>query len=313
MSERENNEGAPYFSVIIPAYNCAEYLRATLASVQAQEFTDHEVLVVDDGSTDGTAVAIAEHAGWVRRLQHEGGVNRDLGATRNRAADAARGRYFAMLDADDLWYPWTLRVYREAIERHGEPAFLAGARTAFDEGDEPAPAAEEALATRAYRDFASSRPSEGHFLPSAAVIRADVWREAGGFWEERRIASDIDMWMRCAVAPGFVRIDAPPVVSIRRGHASMSKNAKRKADGLGRVVELEKEGFYPGGDERAADRRAVIADYLRRGSLYAAGFDLASAWKIYRLGFGWNARGGRWGYLAAFPVRSLLRWLRGSS
>ncbi len=308
----ESTTDGPYFSVIIPAYNCADYIEATLESVWNQEFEDYEILVTDDGSTDETAAVLARHEDRITVLRHEGGTNRDLGATRNRAAEEARGRYLAFLDADDIWFPWTLRVYREAIREHTEPAFLAGARDAFDDGVSPYEGRRESvMKTRSWPDFVTSRPSHGHFLPSGAVIRTDVFREAGGFWEERNICSDIDMWMRCATAPGFVRIDEPFVVNIRRGHTSMSTNAVRKAKGLGRIVELERQGFYPGGDARERDRRAVIAEYLRRGSFYAAGFDLASAWKIYRMGFAWNLRDGRLGYLATFPLRAPLRRWRG--
>jgi len=302
----------PYFSVVIAAYNCEAHVGETIESILRQDFASYEILVVDDGSTDGTAAVLAGFGDRVRVLRHEGGTNRHLGATRNRGAAEARGRYLAFLDADDIWLPWTLRIYRDAIERHGQPSFIAGARTSFADGQSPYEGVEETpLRTRAYEDFFRSRPSEGHFLPSGVAMRTDAFRSVGGFWEERSSCSDIDLWMRAGVLPGFVRIDAPVIVNIRRAHESMSVNASRKADGLARVTRLEASGAYPGGRERRRDRRGTLADYLRRGSYYASETDLRSAWRIYRLGLPLNVELGAWSYLLAFPARSAARRRRG--
>jgi glycosyltransferase involved in cell wall biosynthesis len=93
------------FSVIIPTYNRAALLCTALDSVFAQTFTDYEVIVVDDGSTDGTAAMVASYGGRVRYFQQQ---NKGPGAARNLGAQHATGEYLAFLDSDDLWFPWTL-------------------------------------------------------------------------------------------------------------------------------------------------------------------------------------------------------------
>ena len=93
---------APWVSVIIPTYNRAALVAEALASVQAQTYRDFEIVVVDDGGTDGTAAALAE---WreVKVLRHS--RRRGVSAARNTGINAARGQWLAFLDSDDLWLP----------------------------------------------------------------------------------------------------------------------------------------------------------------------------------------------------------------
>jgi len=113
----------PRFSVIIPTYNRAALLADTLASVFSQRFTDFEVLIVDDGSTDETERVLSDHASRIRVWTQ---AHRGPGAARNVAAEQARGRYLAFIDSDDVWFPWTLDLYDQAARDAGEPAFIAG-------------------------------------------------------------------------------------------------------------------------------------------------------------------------------------------
>ncbi|HZB89950.1 MAG TPA: glycosyltransferase family 2 protein, partial [Stellaceae bacterium] len=94
----------PLVSVVIPAYNRAAFLRRAIDSVLRQSFGDFEIIVVDDGSTDGTDAAVAEHADRrLRLLRHE--TNRGAAAARNTGIRAASGRLIAFLDSDDEWLP----------------------------------------------------------------------------------------------------------------------------------------------------------------------------------------------------------------
>jgi len=118
----------PLFSVIIPTYNRRELLRQALASVLAQTFTDYEIIVVDDGSTDGTREWLATVSDQVRVLIQE---NRGPGAARNLGIQNAVGEYVTFLDSDDIWFPWTLEIYERAIREASRPAFVSGCGIAF--------------------------------------------------------------------------------------------------------------------------------------------------------------------------------------
>ena len=106
------------------------YLREAVASVLAQTWPDWELLLVDDGSGDGSgAIARAfadEHAGRIRYLTHPGGVNRGMSASRNLGVAHARGRYVAFLDADDVWLPSALARQVAALDASPEAGMVAG-------------------------------------------------------------------------------------------------------------------------------------------------------------------------------------------
>ena len=113
----------PKFSVIIPAYNAAATLARALDSVLAQTYAAHEIIVVDDGSTDASAAVAAGYGDKIRYLrQDNGGVS----AARNRGAQAASGDWLAFLDADDWYYPDRLKWHAEWIARDPALDFLTG-------------------------------------------------------------------------------------------------------------------------------------------------------------------------------------------
>ncbi len=111
---------SPTVSVVVPAYNAQATLNDTLVSILSQTMSDLEVLVVDDGSKDGTWELLQQ---WqqaeprrVHAMQHPGGVNRGVAASRNLALDRASGKFIAFVDADDAWLPHKLERQLQAFE-----------------------------------------------------------------------------------------------------------------------------------------------------------------------------------------------------
>jgi len=96
---------APLVSVLIPAHNAHRFLECALGSVQNQTYTNVEILVVDDGSDDGTADLVRTLAADDPRIQLFRQSNQGVAAARNRALAEAQGPYVAPLDADDIWFP----------------------------------------------------------------------------------------------------------------------------------------------------------------------------------------------------------------
>ena len=115
----------PFFSVIIPVYEGESTIEETLRSVTSQSFTDYEIVLVNDGSTDttGSLLRSFKKAHPQRDITLIEQDNRGLGAARNAAIQAATGKYCVLLDADDLWKPEKLEVLHQEIIRH-EPAML---------------------------------------------------------------------------------------------------------------------------------------------------------------------------------------------
>ncbi len=110
-------------SVIIPTFNRAHVLRRALCSALSQTVPAHEVIVVDDGSVDGTQELVR---GFPRVRLIEQGFNRGAAAARNRGMAAASGNYVAFLDSDDVWLPQKLETQRELVVQHGLDVVTSG-------------------------------------------------------------------------------------------------------------------------------------------------------------------------------------------
>jgi glycosyltransferase involved in cell wall biosynthesis len=122
-------------SVIIPAFNAATNIRQTLDSVRAQTYRNFEVIVVDDGSSDGTTAIIEEFIRNDSRFQLIRQENRGVGDARNAGIRKARGKYIAPLDADDLWYPEKLEKQVARIHQCGSETGLVYCWSAFIDGN----------------------------------------------------------------------------------------------------------------------------------------------------------------------------------
>lgn len=210
----------PAVSVVVPAYNAAWCIRRAVDSVLAQTFTDFELIVVDDGSTDDTPAVLNTYGDRLCLVRKPNG---GLSSARNAGIEAARGRYVAFLDADDWWLPEKLR--RQIALMEADPALVfcsTAARIESPDGDvlgewacgnSPLPTLEAIFATNAH--VAGSG--------SAVVARRDAFARTGGFDERLRSLEDIDMWMRLAAIGGYTCVPQPLTVILKRP-GSMSGN-----------------------------------------------------------------------------------------
>ena len=298
------------FSVVIPTYNRSAWLVAALESVFAQTEQAFEIIVADDGSVDDTLAVLENYAGRVKVLTQP---NAGPAAARNLGIGAATGDYIAFLDSDDLWFPWTLALYREAIERHAQPAMIEGAHVEFDTEQGPPkiePLHPSSFILHPSPDYlASSRVT---LWPSGAAIRTEVLKAAGGFTPHAFNAEDCDLWLRLGMERGFVHIAQPSVFAYRRHPASAVASLEKSTKGIIAMIECEIRGGYPGGDARCGDRLRILTTHTRPLSVSCARRGLPrEALAIYRRTFRWNLRLGRWRYLFALPFFVLLGLLRG--
>jgi glycosyltransferase involved in cell wall biosynthesis len=119
----------PVFSLIMAAYNAADVIHAAIGSALRQTLTDFELIVVDDGSTDGTGEIVAALAAQDPRIRLLTQANAGANATRNRAISEARGRYVTFLDSDDLKLPGYLGPSPPGSRRARGPAWPTPTRT----------------------------------------------------------------------------------------------------------------------------------------------------------------------------------------
>jgi GT2 family glycosyltransferase len=298
-----------FFSVVIPTFNRCDLLTKTLESIFAQNCTDFEVIVIDDGSTDGTTEYVRGLGNKVRLFEQ---TNRGAGPARNLGATHANGKYLAFLDSDDLWFPWTLEVYKEVIEQNHEPSFIAGKPFIFSDTRQ----LDEVVTTNAVRtnefiDYFASSAEWRWWGASSFVIRRDAFESVGGFTEEWVNDEDTDLTLRMGIAAGFVQIVSPVTFAFREHAASVSKDHTRLLAGTRARVRAEQGGHYPGGRARARERRRILTRAIRPVTISCLQRELwPEAWKLYLSTFWWNASLGRFKYLTAFPAMALVYCLR---
>jgi glycosyltransferase involved in cell wall biosynthesis len=202
---------APLVSVIIPTYNRAGLVRQAVASVKAQTFRDFEIVVVDDGGTDGTYEVLSADR-ELRVLRHPG--RRGVAAARNTGAAAARGEWLAFLDSDDLWLPDKLARQISWLEGAPELLICQTDETWVRRGVRVnKPAAHRKVAGRIFL------PSLGRCMisPSAVMLHRRLLEDHGAFDETLPAAEDYDLWLRLTWRYEVGLVDEPLVIK-RGGH-----------------------------------------------------------------------------------------------
>ena len=189
-------------SVIIPLWNKRAEVGAAIASVLAQTAQPLEIVVVDDGSTDGSAAVVEAFTSPLVRLIRQ--PNSGVSAARNRAIAEARGEWVALLDADDEWRPEFLeKVSLLSLEYPDCKAFGTG----FDIRDEQGRLTRGSTpAVRGRVDYFAEAMHRYVLIPSATVLHRQTVISAGGFPEGMRLGEDQYLWTKVArtAAVGFL-------------------------------------------------------------------------------------------------------------
>jgi glycosyltransferase involved in cell wall biosynthesis len=202
-------------SVIIPTYNYGRFVCEAVESVLNQTHPPHEVIVVDDGSTDDTAQVLKPYSGTGRICYHRQ-ENAGLSAARNAGLSKATGEVLALLDSDDVWHPKKLEYQVAYLESHPECGLVGTA--SFRQ--------EPVRWTEIGTPNAKTLPLDVHltgtrFCPSSALLRRTLWEQVGGFDPASGGTSDRDYWIRCAAVWKVAYIEAP-LVFYRVHGASMT-------------------------------------------------------------------------------------------
>jgi glycosyltransferase involved in cell wall biosynthesis len=212
----------PLVSVLIPAYDVEEFVAAAIESALAQTYPHVEVVVVNDGSTDGTADAIAP---FRERIVYVDQPNRGLAGARNAAIAAASGSVLALLDADDLWLPDRLEHCVTLLEQRPELGLVTSDAFLIEEGVK--------TERRCYGDrriYPFPGPGEDqldiiskrNFLFVSVVFRRNLVDEFGGFDESMARAEDYELWTRLLLAGARVGYVPDPLGYYRRRPGSLS-------------------------------------------------------------------------------------------
>ncbi len=285
----------PKVTVIIPSYNCEAYIAETIDSILNQTFSDIELIVVDDGSTDRTCEIVESYGEPVRLIRQ---TNARVCAARNRGIREAKGEFICLMDHDDYWYPEKLARQIEEFERHPEAGIVYSEFIRWhrnESGSFPPPESFERTSIPDDTDPEFTGWIYHQFLldcwmlTSSAMFRREVFEKCGMFDEALPYSEDWELWIR--ISREFQFIDLRRPTTLYRQHPQQGNLVVRDIDY--RTVLLEetvKKWGYCSQDGRCTPKdiflRALAAHHagyglhhMQTGNMGTASKSLLKAWK----------------------------------
>jgi len=226
----------PRVSAIIPTYNRKAFVLEAVDSVLTQTYGDYELIVVDDGSTDGTGEALKRYGGRVRYAYQQ---NQGVSLARNRGLEIAHGEFIAFLDSDDLWLPKKLEIQVAFMDKHPEAEICYTDEVWIRRGKRVNPKKKHAK---------YSGEIYPHCLPlciispSSALMRRGLFAQVGTFDPHLPVCEDYDLWLRMASRVPIFFIPQRLIVK-RGGHpAQLSQqrwgNDRYRVQALIKILEM---------------------------------------------------------------------------
>lgn len=302
-------------SVIIPAYNAEGFLSEAIASVRSQRSVPREIIVVDDGSTDGTR-ELAKSLGAQLHVQKNSGVS----AARNIGVELATSPWIAFLDADDTWESEKLALQWTALESAPSSLMsITGSSYFNDRGALPGgldaikefrsvrldPLGEPGLYLCEPHSYARALARVNFIVHSSILISREIFQMSGGYDETMRLAEDLDWLLRVATLTSTVLVKAP--LTRIRTHATNSSHSWDRMVHAHIAVGLkaaQQPGLYPVGVVEEFER--IRADsHIEAGLCLLRSLDTEGAEREFRESWRcrWNPRA-----VVLFSVASLTKY-----
>lgn len=244
----------PLVSVLMTAYNSGAFIDEAINSVLASTYTNFELIIVDDCSTDNTAEIVKTYLAIDKRISYY--LNeKNLGDynNRNKAASYAKGKYIKYCDSDDIIYPHGLEVMVRAMEQYPDAGFGV---SAVPEVDRPYPVV--LTPKEAYLEHFNGYL---HFFraPGSAIIVRDAFNKLGGFSGERMIG-DHDMWHKMAMYYPMVKFVA--CLYWDRQHPNQERRSKYAREEYPRLLDVVLQRYFTHKDcpLTEAEKEAILKD-----------------------------------------------------
>ena len=264
---------APLISVVITTFNRRDLVAGAIRSVVAQTQPVDEIIVIDDGSTDGTEVALAAEFG--SHIRYVWQKNAGVSAARNRGLAMAGGEYLALLDSDDRWHPDKTRLQKTWLEDHPGYGMVLCDVARVDENGHPIDVLHRRKAIPEDGDVLKWVLRDPALVPASVMLRREVIDSVGGF--DTRLATGEDLEFHLRVARGWrVGVIELALATAMRGHDGLSASAGTYADYV-----LALEQFVPTIQDRlpAAEIASALSLAYRR---CARGLILEGRWQQAR-------------------------------
>lgn len=265
----------PKVSVVVPTYERRDKVQNAINSVLAQTYSDLEVIVVDDGSTDGTGEILQEVYG--NRIRYCAQVNQGVSVARNRGVAEARGAWIAFLDSDDLWESDKLEWQFRALEEFGSEC--AACYTDTKLFNHPETRTLFQLAEQNYRHEGTMginadvlrllvRPGGGGMVVhlSSLLARSDMIRRTGGYDPKLLYSQDSEFMFRLAMHTGFCYVNRPLVwfdrSPVETRHVGVSSEWNKSEFWL-RDSQMRLEGLLRLSENLPKRIRKIVREQLR--------------------------------------------------
>jgi len=268
----------PRFSVIIPVFNGQRFIGDAIRSVLEQRYPAHEIIVIDDGSTDSTRDAVRNLA-TTPPLRYFYQSNQGPAVARNNGARQATGDWLAFLDADDLWQADKLLVQADGIRHDARAVMIWCSFDGIDESGQPKSAQKQKDPFRSLIFQSAVFP-----IPSTTVVRRDIFETLGGFNPALRRSEDAEFFMRLA-AQFPSRFINQPLSCYRVHERQASRTVRAKTESWKFLYESLLKLCGSDSARLAALEITAARNHTYWGKLYLRRGELQEARRHFRLSF----------------------------
>jgi len=252
-------------SVVIPAYNSEKFLEKAVRSVIAQERLPEEILIIDDGSTDGTQRVAEElisgQKGAKPQIKYIRQANQGPAVARNTGLKNASGDYIAFLDADDSWLPERLKTQLAVFQTDPNAGLVCSGRVRVDEttGQRTLNCEGDKLSGDGYLDLWTYR---NYITTSSVLARKRCLDEVGGFDEDPRVlgSEDAELWLRIAEKFKIVYVNKPLVEYLVREGGINRSNIQRSYKSAVFIIQKHEPEFR----RRYENATSIVQNKWRR-------------------------------------------------
>jgi len=243
----------PKVSICVPTYNRKDFLKETLDSIFAQTYTDYEVVIVDDGSTDGTDDMLKNLGLPIRYYRQE---NQGDAAARNKLIELAQSEYITFIDSDDLLIHDAIEKMMNVMEAEGGKVIVYGPYQRIDQDGN----IYGRYKRKQYSGYITKYLFQNIFVYSCgSMFPKKVLETAGGFDSSLPVCSDYDLWIRLSLKYSFVALEEP-TFKRRRHTGNISALSTEN-----RILELKvlERFYYEKGGKKVVPKRIAMRRFSR--------------------------------------------------
>ncbi|WP_414620607.1 glycosyltransferase family 2 protein [Calothrix sp. CCY 0018] len=250
------------FTVVMPAYNAAAYLSQTIESVLSQTFTNFELIIIDDGSTDDTAAIADKYNKIDERVKVLVQCNQGVSATRNQGINLSQSKYIAFIDADDKWFPKNLKFHLEHLEKNPDLG-VSYAKVEFlnPDGSHTGKIARGRLTKLQPQHFLYENPT---MTVSNIVVRRQVFEDIGCFDCTMSYSEDMDFLFRVVCSHWKIEGIEQVLIGYRTTQGGLSSQLYKMEEGWETLMDKARANAPELVDQHYCRARSNHLRYLAR-------------------------------------------------